>query len=151
MLVLAPTRELAAQIAQSCRDYGRFTKLSVSTVFGGVPVGKQIRELSQGVDILVATPGRLLDLIDQRALRLDDVEIFVLDEADQMMDMGFIHSLRRVAKLLPSRRQNLFFSATMRSAEHTSEIKSLMRTSYAVFCLKKKHKLQSPPHTSTPV
>ncbi|PAL25004.1 DEAD/DEAH box helicase [Sphingopyxis sp. GW247-27LB] len=113
MLVLAPTRELAAQIAQSCRDYGRFTKLSVSTVFGGVPINKQIRDLAKGVDILVATPGRLLDLIDQRALRLDDVEIFVLDEADQMMDMGFIHSLRRVAKLLPSRRQNLFFSATM--------------------------------------
>ena len=81
MLVLAPTRELAAQIAQSCRDYGRFTKLSVSTVFGGVPINKQIRDLSGGVDILVATPGRLLDLIDQRALRLDDVEIFVLDEA----------------------------------------------------------------------
>ncbi|PZQ20350.1 MAG: DEAD/DEAH box helicase [Sphingopyxis macrogoltabida] len=113
MLVLAPTRELAAQIAQSCRDYGRFTKLSVTTVFGGVPVNKQIRDLSKGVDILVATPGRLLDLIDQRALRLDDVEIFVLDEADQMMDMGFIHALRRIAKLLPSRRQNLFFSATM--------------------------------------
>ena len=113
MLVLAPTRELAAQIAQSCRDYGRFTKLRVSTVFGGVPINKQIRDLAQGVDILVATPGRLLDLIDQRALRMDDVEIFVLDEADQMMDMGFIHSLRRVAKLLPSRRQNLFFSATM--------------------------------------
>ncbi|HMO76033.1 MAG TPA: DEAD/DEAH box helicase [Sphingopyxis sp.] len=113
MLVLAPTRELAAQIAQSCRDYGRFTKLKVSTVFGGVPINKQIRDLAQGVDILVATPGRLLDLIDQRALRLDDVEIFVLDEADQMMDMGFIHSLRRIAKLLPSRRQNLFFSATM--------------------------------------
>ena len=76
-------------------------------------INKQIRDLSSGVDILVATPGRLLDLIDQRALRLDDVEIFVLDEADQMMDMGFIHSLRRIAKLLPSRRQNLFFSATM--------------------------------------
>ncbi|MEQ8312054.1 MAG: DEAD/DEAH box helicase [Sphingopyxis sp.] len=113
MLVLSPTRELAAQIAQSCRDYGRFTKLRVSTVFGGVPINKQIRDLAQGVDILVATPGRLLDLIDQRALRMDDVEIFVLDEADQMMDMGFIHSLRRIAKILPSRRQNLFFSATM--------------------------------------
>jgi len=113
MLVLSPTRELAAQIAQSCRDYGRFTKFSVTTVFGGVPINRQIRDLSQGVDILVATPGRLLDLIDQRALRLGDVEIFVLDEADQMMDMGFIHSLRRVAKLLPDERQNLFFSATM--------------------------------------
>ncbi len=113
MLVLSPTRELAAQIAQSCRDYGRFTKFSVTTVFGGVPINRQIRDLAQGVDILVATPGRLLDLIDQRALRLADVEIFVLDEADQMMDMGFIHSLRRIAKLLPEERQNLFFSATM--------------------------------------
>lgn len=113
MLVLSPTRELAAQIAQNCREYARFSKLVVTTVFGGVPINKQIRDLSQGVDILVATPGRLLDLIDQRALRLDDVEIFVLDEADQMMDMGFIHSLRRVAKILPMMRQNLFFSATM--------------------------------------
>ena len=113
MLVLAPTRELAAQIAQSCRDYGRFTKLAVATVFGGVPINRQIRALADGVDILVATPGRLLDLIDQRAMTLKDVEIFVLDDADQIMDMGFIHALRRVAKLLPSRRQNLFFSATM--------------------------------------
>lgn len=113
MLVLSPTRELAAQIAQNCRDYARFSKMVVATVFGGVPINRQIRDLAQGVDILVATPGRLLDLIDQRALRLDDVEIFVLDEADQMMDMGFIHSLRRVAKILPKQRQNLFFSATM--------------------------------------
>jgi ATP-dependent RNA helicase RhlE len=113
MLVLSPTRELAAQIAQNCRDYARFAKLAVSTVFGGVPINRQIKDLAGGVDILVATPGRLLDLIDQRALRLDDVEIFVLDEADQMMDMGFIHSLRRVAKILPAERQNLFFSATM--------------------------------------
>lgn len=122
MLVLSPTRELAAQIAQNCRDYARFAKLVVTTVFGGVPINKQIRDLSQGVDILVATPGRLLDLIDQRALRLDDVEIFVLDEADQMMDMGFIHSLRRVAKILPVQRQNLFFSATM-----PTEIEKLAR------------------------
>ncbi|MEC3949248.1 DEAD/DEAH box helicase [Sphingobium sp. HWE2-09] len=113
MLVLAPTRELAAQIAQSFRDYGRFLKLSVETVFGGVPINKQIRALAGGVDVVVATPGRLLDLIDQRALTLKDVEIFVLDEADQMMDMGFIHPLKRVAKMLPTDRQNLFFSATM--------------------------------------
>ncbi len=113
MLVLSPTRELAAQIAQSCRDYGRFARLSVETVFGGVPIGRQIGKMAGGVDVLVATPGRLLDLIDQRALTLKDVEIFVLDEADQMMDMGFIHSLKRVAKLLPPERQNLFFSATM--------------------------------------
>ena len=113
MLVLSPTRELAAQIAQSCRDYGRFAQISVDTVFGGVPINRQINKLAAGVDILVATPGRLLDLIDQRALTLKDVEIFVLDEADQMMDMGFIHSLKRIAKLLPPQRQNLFFSATM--------------------------------------
>lgn len=113
MLVLSPTRELAAQIAQSFRDYGRFLKLSVETVFGGVPINKQIRVLSAGVDIVVATPGRLLDLIDQRAFSIKDTEIFVLDEADQMMDMGFIHPLKRIAKLLPRDRQNLFFSATM--------------------------------------
>ncbi|MDR7155053.1 ATP-dependent RNA helicase RhlE [Sphingobium xenophagum] len=113
MLVLAPTRELAAQIAQSFRDYGRFLKLSVETVFGGVPINKQIRVLAGGVDIVVATPGRLLDLIDQRALTIKDTEIFVLDEADQMMDMGFIQPLKRVAKMLPRERQNLFFSATM--------------------------------------
>lgn len=113
MLVLSPTRELAAQIAQSFRDYGRFLRLSVETVFGGVPVNKQIRALSAGVDIVVATPGRLLDLIDQRAFTIKDTEIFVLDEADQMMDMGFIHPLKRIAKLLPRDRQNLFFSATM--------------------------------------
>lgn len=113
MLVLSPTRELAAQIAQSFRDYGRFMDLSIEVVFGGVPIGKQIKALGRGVDIVVATPGRLLDLIDQRAFTIKDTEIFVLDEADQMMDMGFIHALRRVAKMLPPKRQNLFFSATM--------------------------------------
>ena len=113
MLVLSPTRELAAQIAQSFRDYGRFLKLSVEVVFGGVPINRQIRALGRGVDIVVATPGRLLDLIDQRAFTIKDTEIFVLDEADQMMDMGFIHPLKRIAKLLPKERQNLFFSATM--------------------------------------
>ncbi|WP_150291778.1 DEAD/DEAH box helicase [Sphingobium estronivorans] len=115
MLVLSPTRELAAQIAQSFRDYGRFLKLSVEVVFGGVPINRQIRALGRGVDIVVATPGRLLDLIDQRAFTIKDTEIFVLDEADQMMDMGFIHPLKRIAKLLPKERQNLFFSATMPS------------------------------------
>ncbi|MET0371253.1 MAG: DEAD/DEAH box helicase [Sphingobium sp.] len=113
MLVLSPTRELAAQIAQSFRDYGRFMELSIEVVFGGVPINKQIRALGRGVDIVVATPGRLLDLIDQRAFTIKDTEIFVLDEADQMMDMGFIHALKRVAKMLPAKRQNLFFSATM--------------------------------------
>lgn len=116
MLVLSPTRELASQIAQSFVDYGKFLRLSVMTVFGGVPINRQIRQLHAGVDILVATPGRLLDLIDQRALSLKNVEIFVLDEADQMLDLGFIHALKRIDQLLPKKRQSLFFSATMPKA-----------------------------------
>jgi ATP-dependent RNA helicase RhlE len=116
MLVLSPTRELAAQIADSFRDYARFMKISVQTVFGGVPINKQINALRGGVDILVATPGRLLDLIDQRALTLGHVEIFVLDEADQMMDLGFIQPLKRIDRMLPKDRQSLFFSATMPKA-----------------------------------
>ncbi len=116
MLVLAPTRELASQIAESFVQYGKFLRLSVATVFGGVPINKQIRQLSRGVDVLVATPGRLLDLIDQRALSLKFVEIFVLDEADQMLDLGFIHALKRIDQLLPKKRQSLFFSATMPKA-----------------------------------
>ena len=113
MLVLSPTRELAAQIAQSFRDYGRFLRMSVECVFGGVPINRQINKLRVGVDILVATPGRLIDLMEQRAVSLRDVEILVLDEADQMMDLGFIAPLKRIVKTLPSERQSLFFSATM--------------------------------------
>ena len=116
MLVLSPTRELAAQIAENMAAYAKNLRLNVDCVFGGVPVGKQARRLVPGVDILVATPGRLLDLIDQRALTLSRVEIFVLDEADQMMDLGFINALRRVANMLPKERQSLFFSATMPKA-----------------------------------
>ena len=116
MLVLSPTRELAAQIAENMRGYAKYLNLSVQCVFGGLPVGKQARALVPGCDILVATPGRLLDLIDQRALTLRHVEIFVLDEADQMMDLGFIVPLKRVAALLPKERQSLFFSATMPKA-----------------------------------
>jgi ATP-dependent RNA helicase RhlE len=116
MLVLSPTRELAAQIAENMSGYAKFTNLSVQCIFGGVPVGKQARALSRGCDVLVATPGRLLDLIDQRALTLREVEIFVLDEADQMMDLGFIHPLKRIAAMLPKPRQSLFFSATMPKA-----------------------------------
>lgn len=113
MLVLSPTRELAAQIADSFKDYGKASNLRIETVFGGVPINRQIRAMSQGVDVLVATPGRLLDLIDQRALSLRNVEIFVLDEADQMLDLGFIHALKRIDAMLPKKRQSLFFSATM--------------------------------------
>ncbi len=116
MLVLSPTRELAAQIAENMRGYAKYLNLSVQCVFGGLPVGKQARALVPGTDILVATPGRLLDLIDQRALTLRNVEIFVLDEADQMMDLGFIVPLKRVANMLPKERQSLFFSATMPKA-----------------------------------
>jgi ATP-dependent RNA helicase RhlE len=116
MLVLSPTRELAAQIAENMRGYAKYLNLSVQCVFGGIPVGKQARALVGGCDVLVATPGRLLDLIEQRALTLRHVEIFVLDEADQMMDLGFIVPLKRIANLLPKERQSLFFSATMPKA-----------------------------------
>ncbi len=112
-LILSPTRELASQIAESFRVYGKNLGLSVATVFGGVSIRPQIDRLMRGVDVLVATPGRLIDHLDQRTVRLDHVEIFVLDEADQMLDMGFIHAVRRLTPLLPKARQSLFFSATM--------------------------------------
>jgi ATP-dependent RNA helicase RhlE len=113
MLVLAPTRELASQIAASAEAYGRFMRLSVGVIFGGVPNSKSVRTVARGLDVLVATPGRLLDLIDQRALSLRELEILVLDEADQMLDLGFIHALKRIVSLVPPKRQTLFFSATM--------------------------------------
>lgn len=113
MLVLAPTRELASQIADSARAYAKFTKLIVATVFGGVPIARNRRDTAAGVDILVATPGRLMDLIEQRCMSLGDLEILVLDEADQMLDLGFIHTLRKIVSMLPANRQSLFFSATM--------------------------------------
>src|SRR3954471_312788 len=113
MLVLAPTRELASQIAESARGYSRFSHMSVATVFGGTSLHKNRQELARGVDILVATPGRLLDLIEQAALTLREVEILVLDEADQMLDLGFIHALKAIVRVLPAKRQSLFFSATM--------------------------------------
>src|SRR3954464_6449222 len=116
MLVLAPTRQLASPIAARAQAYGRFMRLSVGVIFGGVPNGKSIRTVSRGLDVLVATPGRLLDLIDQRALSLRDLEILVLDEADQMLDLGFIHALKRIVALVPQKRQTLFFSATMPKA-----------------------------------
>jgi ATP-dependent RNA helicase RhlE len=112
VLVLAPTRELAAQVAESARHYGKYTSLRIAAVFGGVNINPQIALLRSGCDLLVATPGRLLDLAEQRAVRLGGVQHLVLDEADRMLDMGFIRDIRRVLKLLPSRRQNLLFSAT---------------------------------------
>jgi ATP-dependent RNA helicase RhlE len=113
VLVLSPTRELASQIADSFRAYGRHLGLSVATVFGGVKHGPQVRALAGGVDILVATPGRLLDHMQEKMAQLGAVEVFVLDEADQMLDLGFLPPIRRIVATLPKERQNLFFSATM--------------------------------------
>jgi ATP-dependent RNA helicase RhlE len=112
-LVLAPTRELAAQIAESFASYGRHTPLRFAVIFGGVGQGPQVRAIQQGIDILVATPGRLIDLIDQRLVTLGEIEFFVLDEADRMLDMGFIEPIRRIASMVPKARQTMLFSATM--------------------------------------
>ncbi len=119
-LVLVPTRELAAQVAESARAYGKYLRLRTFQVFGGVNINPQITKLRTGCDILVATPGRLLDLAQQRAVDLGHVETLVLDEADRMLDMGFIHDIKRVLKLLPAARQNLLFSAT-----YSDEIRAL--------------------------
>jgi ATP-dependent RNA helicase RhlE len=113
VLVLTPTRELAAQIDDSFRVYGRHLRFRRALVFGGVGQNPQVAALSRGVEVLVATPGRLLDLMNQRHLKLDKIEVFVLDEADRMLDMGFIHDVRRVIAALPVKRQSLFFSATV--------------------------------------
>jgi ATP-dependent RNA helicase RhlE len=112
VLVLTPTRELAAQVAESAASYGRHTNLRTCVIFGGVSDKPQIEALRTGCDLLVATPGRLLDLAQQRALDLSQVQCCVLDEADRMLDMGFIHAIRQILKLLPRERQNLMFSAT---------------------------------------
>lgn len=119
-LVLTPTRELAAQVGESIATYGKHLPLSSTVVFGGVGINPQIQKLQRGVDILVATPGRLLDLVGQGKADLGHIEFFVLDEADRMLDMGFIHDIRKVLKLLPKQRQNLLFSATF-----SEEIKQL--------------------------
>ncbi|MDC6350914.1 DEAD/DEAH box helicase [Zeaxanthinibacter sp. PT1] len=111
-LVLTPTRELAAQVFENVKSYSAYTDLRSSVIFGGVNQNPQVRQLRNGVDILVATPGRLIDLIGQGVLSLDKVEIFVLDEADRMLDMGFLRDIERIMKLLPKKRQNLMFSAT---------------------------------------
>ena len=113
VLVLAPTRELASQIEESFRTYGRNLRLTSTVVFGGVDMRRQERIMARGVDILVATPGRLVDHLDHRTIRLDRVETVVLDEVDRMLDIGFIHAIRRVMRHVPAKRQSLFFSATL--------------------------------------
>lgn len=112
-LILTPTRELAIQIHTNLQTYGKHLRQKYAVIFGGVGQGNQVRDLAQGVDVLVATPGRLLDLIEQRYLNLERVEIFVLDEADRMLDMGFMRDIKRIVPMLPPKRHNLFFSATM--------------------------------------
>ncbi len=111
-LILTPTRELAAQIAESVSNYGKNLSLKSTVVFGGVKINPQMMKLRRGADILVATPGRLLDLYNQKAVKFDQLEILVLDEADRMLDMGFIHDIKRILRVLPKQRQNLLFSAT---------------------------------------
>ncbi|MBF0431158.1 MAG: DEAD/DEAH box helicase [Fibrobacteria bacterium] len=112
-LIVTPTRELAIQIAQSFDCYGKYTDIKNTVIFGGVKQGAQVQILRKGVDVLIATPGRLLDLMNQGIISLKDIQYFVLDEADRMLDMGFIHDIRKVLAKLPSKRQSLFFSATM--------------------------------------
>lgn len=119
-LILTPTRELAEQVADNVRTYGKYLPLKTQVVFGGVNIFKQIKKLQTGADILIATPGRLLDLVSQRIIDLSQVEILILDEADRMMDMGFIPDIRRILALLPKSRQSLLFSATF-----SKEIKNL--------------------------
>ena len=122
-LILAPTRELAAQIGENVRDYSRYLPIRSLVVFGGVSINPQMMKLRGGVDILIATPGRLLDLVEKNAVDLKSVKILVLDEADRMLDMGFIHDIRRVIAKLPKKRQNLLFSATF-----SNEIKQLAQS-----------------------
>ncbi|MBL4819489.1 MAG: DEAD/DEAH box helicase [Gammaproteobacteria bacterium] len=122
-LVLTPTRELAAQVQDSIRTYGKHGNLSSGVVFGGVNINPQKRLLKRGVDVLVATPGRLLDLYQQKAVKFSDIEVLILDEADRMLDMGFIHDIKRIIALLPKQRQNLMFSATF-----SQDIRKLAKT-----------------------
>jgi len=119
-LILTPTRELASQVGENVKDYGRHLPFKTEVIFGGVNINTQIRKLQNGADIIIATPGRLLDLVSQHVIDLSQVEILVLDEADRMLDMGFIHDIKKILKLMPAKRQNLLFSATF-----SEEIKKL--------------------------
>ena len=121
-LILTPTRELAAQVGQSVATYGQYLPLRSTVVFGGVKINPQMMALRKGADVLIATPGRLLDLYKQNAVRFDQLEVLVLDEADRMLDMGFIHDIKRILAILPAQRQNLLFSATF-----SDEIRALAK------------------------
>ncbi|MEX0928109.1 MAG: DEAD/DEAH box helicase [Balneolales bacterium] len=138
-LIITPTRELAIQIDESFQNYGRHTDLSSAVIFGGVSQKGQVKKLNRGVDILIATPGRLLDLMNQGYISLDDIQIFVLDEADRMLDMGFINDINKLLAVLPRKRQTLFFSATM-----PPEIEKLSKA-----ILHKPARVQVTPESST--
>lgn len=135
-LILAPIRELAMQVSANLKQYGKNLSLRTAVIYGGVSQYHQVNDLRKGVDIVVATPGRLLDLIEQREISLAKLEILVLDEADRMLDMGFIHDIKRIVKLIPSTRQNIFFSATMPD-EIQKLIASFMRAPVKITIAKK--------------
>ena len=137
-LILTPTRELAAQVGDSVKTYGKYLPLRAQVVFGGVNINTQIKKLQSGADVLIATPGRLLDLVSQKIIDLSHIEILVLDEADRMLDMGFIHDIRKILALLPAHRQNLMFSATF-----SEDIKKL---AYGI--LKSPQTVQAVPHNT---
>ena len=138
-LIVTPTRELAIQIDDSIAAYGKYTVVKHTVVFGGVKQGKQVKRLQQGVHILTATPGRLLDLIGQGIVNLDTIKVFILDEADRMLDMGFINDIKKLLKLLPEKRQSLFFSATMPA--------NILKLSHQI--LKQPKKVEVSPVSST--
>ena len=141
-LILAPTRELAAQVGDSIKTYGRYLKLSHTVIYGGVKQTGQVKALNRGVDIVVATPGRLLDLMQQGHVQLSSVEVFILDEVDRMLDMGFIPDIKRVLAKIPERRQNLFFSATMPS-KLADLAKSMLRDPVRIALSHKKPAVES--------
>ena len=138
-LILAPTRELAIQIGESFELYSRYTNVKSTVIFGGVSQNSQVRALNEGVDILIATPGRLIDLVNQKFIKLDNVKHFVLDEADRMLDMGMIHDVKRIITKMPNKRQNMLFSATM-----PKEIRNLVES-----ILKDPVKVEVAPVSST--
>ncbi len=149
-LILTPTRELAAQVGQSVADYGKYMNLKSAVVFGGVKINPQMMKLRKGVDILVATPGRLLDLFQQNAVRFDSLEILVLDEADRMLDMGFINDIKKILALLPKRRQNLLFSATF-SDEVRQLAKGLIKNPVEISVSPRNSTVETVSHSIIPV
>ncbi len=149
-LIITPTRELAAQVHESVRTYGKNLPLSSTVVFGGVGINPQMQKLRKGIDILVATPGRLLDLYSQNAVHFDELEVLVLDEADRMLDMGFIHDIKRIIKLLPAKRQTLMFSATF-SEEIRKLAKSLVHNPVEISVTPRNTTVEAIKHWICPV